>query len=759
MRISFNSLDALIRNLTELRSQIFKKTARQKHLFIVMFIGVSSITFPYIFGLIKLPRIEEFSYSLIPLEIAEQQKNSSSDISWYEDYGIGVPWPIPHTMNKSPFSTLFGEGHPFQSMGQFMAIHITIQIISLWLIGREFRFRDSINLVFVVSITFASQLEYLVTSDAAAVYLGWLILPTIYLSIFKISNSANNLGTLQWTIFLGIFVSYGISNTHPGVFSTYLISCAILFFSLNIRSLKKLAFGLFGLVLSLALSAEKIYSYLSQWILFPEWVDRSQYNYESGIGHTFWSLFLKPLTTSVFSNKNRDSVFTTWISENQYTRVLNFGSPIAALLLIYILYHFLKEWASNPTVKKVDNSASLSRNKAIVINFILNSVIMLLPAKFLTSAVSASWTFRDPATLYGMLILGVYFNSALKKPIKPTLKKLLVLVHFFSIAISSLFIVFGPTFLNDPDFWSSKKYDNLVSNAKIEQNSKAIELIDDALDCEIVDCEKFGKRVAMSGQVSNLVARGELKEYGLILNSLPLHGFQEINAVTKGISQDRVHTSQLKFYGMLTDNTYQSFSHVSGEYNWLLQNPQVRDFMGVRVLIFSATEKVNLRGLEFIGQIAASQGKDAILFYRNVNANPRVIQLTRNPVTSNKSQCDENRQSFTCLEFANEGKRSGKDPSLTYDLDIKSMKIDLEILSTRSSVLVNSAWSKSWKSNVGKIQNYHGLILIEIPANASRIELTYSDKNLEFIKSMEKFVLLTSLIGLLILFFKRRTKV
>jgi len=718
------------------KNSLYKEDKSFKTLLSLVLLGVATISFPYIFGFIKLPRIEEFSYSLLPLELSEQMKKTGVSTNFFGDYGLGVPWPIPHTMSKSPFVSLFGFGNPFQSMGQFMAIHISIQIIALWFIGREFRFKNSINIFFVLSVTFSSQLEYLVTSDAAAVYLGWVLLPTIFLGIFKITNSKSNSYTLLWVLFLGFFISYSISNTHPGVFSTYLLSSGLLFLSLNFHSLKKILFGMLSLLLSLLLSAEKIYTYLSQWLLYPEWVQRNQYNYDSSFSHTVWSLFAKPFTFSSLSNGNIFD-FKNWILENQYTRVLFFGSPVATFLLLYIIFYSLKNLRFTNSLGMAGSKSEINISRILILNFLFVCSIQLIPAKYLSNAVSASWTFRDPGTIFGLLIIAVYLNKRVNRSSQEISKYLLLVTHFVSISLSSFFIILGPTLLNDPFFWTAKQYDNLISNVKKSEPIMSLKLIDKALACETTDCDRFGRRVALSGLVSNLLARGELKESGLVLNSFPFLGFQEVNSVTKGISQDLIHTSQSKFYGMITDDTYQSFSYVPENYNWLLQNPALRDFVGIRVILASSLEKINTDGLELIGQFESYGSQHVINVFRNTAAFPNVIHLAKEPTILPTSKCNENQASLTCIQFKKGFEILYPHPKLTLSNSPQNMVLHYKRLPFRSLVLTNIAWSRAWISDDGTIHNFHGLVGVKVPANTNRIELSFEDNSLDTSRKIE----------------------
>ena len=737
-------------------SRVLEFVRRNGALIGLISLGVTVIAFPYIFGWISLPRIEEFSYSLLPLEISQQIKSSGITSNWYANYGVGIPWPIPHTMSQSPFSSLFGFGHPFQSLGQFIAIHIVIQVISLWFIGREFRFKNSINILFVISIVFASQLEYLVTSDAAAVYFGWLILPAIILTILKITNSKNTRSRIIWTLLLSISISYGISNSHPGVFSTYLLSCAILFLSLNIHLLKNILFGCGGFFLGLILSSEKIYFYLSQWILFPSWINRTQYNYDSGINKSLWSLFIKPISIQFFSFNSLEDFFHAWINENQYTRVLFLGSPIASLVIGYILINFLKQHFSQKRNSIQNKFIQANQLKILIMNFAFVFLFQFIPAKFLSKAVSASWTFRDPGTIYGLLIICIFLNSIAKKLESNKVKPVLFYLHYTSIGLSAIFIIFGPSLINDPTYWKAKRYDTLISNSSMRDVSQAQRLISEALECNEIDCKKYGERVAMSGLVSYLEARGELKDVGLVLNILPFYGYQEVNSVTKGISQDKIHPSQSMFYGMITDDTYQSFGYAAGQNNWLLQNPYLRDLLGIRVIIFTKSEDANLNGMEYIGEIEIRESKETIVVYRNRNAFPRVIQISSKPSIALNTNCNKIFKVLTCLKFKYAIPKFIDDPSVAQSYNDDLLKITIKKSPSRATILVNSAWSKSWNSDVGEIFNYHGLIGIHAPANTETIYLSYRDSYLELFKKLETLSYILVIFALLILFLSDR---
>jgi hypothetical protein len=698
--------------------------------FFLSTICIFFVSGPYIFGKTKLPRIEELNYSLLPLVSWANMRSNHFDHSWYSNFGFGIPWPIPHTMNSSPFSYLFASNQPFRSLGIFLVFHVVFVVFCLWQIGRLFNFNRTVLSVLVLSVTLASQLEYLVSSDAAAAFLGWLLLPGLILGVLKISFLKSARALLAWGAFLSLTMAYGFANSHLGMFSTYLVSIAILFISLNYRNATKLVTGTCVLLTSVCTASTKLFFYFTESNKYPKNVLRNQYDYESSASHTFWSLFVKPFTLEIPRSGHLLDFIIEIIQSNQVTRVLSFGSPLVALILILGFHNTFLARKSTPNLKSPTETVITKHNleKILWVNLVTCFMLQLVPAKFLTGLVSASWTFRDPATIYGLVLFCLYLNKFSMNRRFIHYSSIISVLHVVSVFIAGLSIIFAAAVVNNKHDWTASQYDALFASSLNNSKWEGISLIETALSCGKVNCVKFGTRVAMSGQVSNYLARGELKDSGLILNLLGSKGLQEVNAVTKGISQDLIHPSQAKYYGMITGNTYQSFGYSPNEYDWLLQNPTLRNITGVRVVLASSDQVIDLRGLSLVGRFRTDIDKTEINVYKNIGVLPKVVALSTMPVSVlNQRACTTSNggQALTCQNILLPEPRLYPDPVIHSKKGDDGFRITMKPRKADTFLVINTMWDSSWSTNVGTLRNFHGLMLLHVPPSTKSIEMRY----------------------------------
>jgi len=673
------------------------------------------------------------------------------------NFGFGIPWPIPHSMDSSPFSFLFASSRPYHSLGIFLVFHVFFMVFCIWQMGNLLNFKRVTNSVLVFSVTLASQLEYLVSSDAAAAFLGWALLPGLILGVFKIGLSKSTRDLLLWGSFLSLVIAYGLGNSHLGMFSTYLASVCILFICLSYRSKPKLFTGGCVLATSILVSANKLFLFFTEWSKYSKGVIREQYDYNSSASHTLWSIFLKPFTIQSPFNVNLTDFLIFFTQSNQVTRVLSFGSPFVVLVLIIGFYRSFISRKQSLILKDYSKVGQTSSKFTSVLwlNFALCCIIQFIPARFLSDIVSASWTFRDPATIYGMILFCYYIDRYSKNRPTSFYFHLSILFHILCVFVASLCVVVGTSILNNSNDWTASQYDELFASSLTNSKWPGISLLDNALHCESIDCEKFGTRIAMSGLVSNYLARGELKNSGLILNLLGTKGWEEVNAVTKGISQDLIHTSQAKFYGMISSNSYQSFGYIPNQYDWLLQNAALRNLTGIRVVLARSDETIDLHGLSLVGKFSADNDRAEIYVYRNLDALPKVILLSAIPVSvRNELACPISRaHTLTCQRIVLAKMRLYPDPIISSKSIGNGFSITISPRSQDSYLLVNTMWDKSWSSNVGSLKNFNGLILLHVPSSTQVINLEYTTKwkaYINYISSITMLLLFLTLLSSLI---------
>lgn len=518
-------------------------------------LSILTISSVYLFGTSPLPRIEEFNYSLLPIYSAFQNDFANSFINssfWFRNYGLGLSWPILHTLYPHPLSFLFSLIMPFQSFGVILLSHLILQSIVIWKISAELKFSLKLRTVVTITILFSSQLEYLTSSDAGAVFIGWTVLPVAILGVIRMHKKQFLLfdrNTIVNLLLFAFAISFGILNGHPGVYVVYIFSILIVLLLLKMPSIKsKFFFLLSGISLALLLSIDKIILSLQEYNKFSSYLPRVQYDYESTFQKTLWSLFMRPIP---FSSPFQDVFFVDFVDENSFIRVLSFGSPFASMLIFSWIINFRKRKYSKDSIEVT-----------LLFSFLFCFFCQFIPAKFLTEAVSASWTFRDPATLLGVIILGLALRDLEFGSNKPNFRfNIFLNLHIGVTLLSGAIILFGGNLIHGESRFTARDYDALISNFDRSEIGK---ILRKNLNCPDTSCNNMGSRVAISSNVSELLGNNQLKSSGLVLNLLGAVGYEEVNGVIKGNSLDLIHPSQRKFYSMITSERYRDFEFTEG---------------------------------------------------------------------------------------------------------------------------------------------------------------------------------------------------
>jgi hypothetical protein len=683
------------------------------------FFCISFLLLPYLYANLHLPRVEELNYSLYPLILWAKQLLNGSVPTWFSDAGLGIPWPIPHTMSHTPLMLLFSILPIYVALAILLMVHIALQSFFTLRLCSYFKLTPLISAVILMSVLLAAPMEYLVASDAAAVYLGWTLLPMMLYTLLKLLSSTDPKHLFGYASLLAFSVGYGILNCHTGVFSTYLLSISLVALFQPKPLILRWRWFLFAALLSLGIGAEKLYILLYEMSYFDSNTKRLQYNFGQSFYSGFWNFFLKPLVPSklIFSQNYLDIL----IKKNSVSRTLTFGSPIFALLLsIYAIFFlwYKKKWYKIPNLQK-----------AMWLTLVICFLAQFTPKALLPNFISASWTFRDPAILIGILLAGILCNEWLRPHLNKASFHWLLTIHILLLTMSALFFHYNVNWRTEGLGKSSGFYNSLSS-----ENTKypLYEMLDRALECHEVKiaCKEQTRRVVYDGLAASYAFSGKLVDTGLLLNSLSLHGFQEVSFLLKGISVDSIHPSQSKPYGMISTHSFSDYRYVLNTYDWVRESPALLNLLGIRAVIGEDLDIYLENGLTRIGILNPSPTNSTrrIAVYSNPHAFPRAFFVNEFDLAKVKHNKKSNPgdNSLTSIDVSPLVRSTN--PWL-YPVHIN--EVGSQILMTFApsaqsrTLLLNSMWRPEWRSDGEKIDSFYGLIKLTIPPNSSSVVLEY----------------------------------
>jgi hypothetical protein len=710
-------------------------------LIIVAMLSTLIIAAPYIITTLQLPKVEEFYYSIIPLLLLKKSMNQGFNEDWNHLLSLGTPWPTPQLMNDSPLSFLLGFLDLYTALAVFILLHVFVQAISVWFLCRELNFKKSTAYITTISILLTTPTEYLLTSDALAVYLVWSLLPTVILVTYKLLSAEFLKRALLWANIYCFLLIYIISNGHLGTFSTYIICIPIIIMFSKNKLNKKIAYCFITFFLTLIPNIAKLHYYLSEYLLYGPDVSRAHAFYNSNAFFSVWAILFKPIPLINPFSLSLQEFITEFGTINSETRVVSFGSPIVLFTIIHGLIKMRNNTSLSPRTK------NLELLKILWLILGISFILQFIPTNFLGDAVSSNWTFKDPVILSGILIFGFYLNK-----LNLQNKLILLSMHIPLILASSLTLTLGPSIyskINESSEFHTPRQVAEVTNT--DTRLSAIKILKSDSRCTIKPCVKSQPRVIYTGAALELLYKEKLLLAGLLPNSLSLHDFTDVSASLKGISLDSVHPSQRKFYGMVAAESFRDFSYFPNEEDWIKSNGPMRNILGINYIIAKSTDIFKGTGLIKIGEFK-SEGSDVddMVIMKNSMALERVLLLNNQDIFRYvKSNNCKNDLYFTCLNVDELYNQIENSSNLKITRIDNGVQVNMNSSVNKKTLIITEMWRPQWSTNIGEVFNFHGLIGVQVPAYTENILIRFQQDRNGLLENLHKLVMFLNIVFLL----------
>lgn len=677
-------------------------TTTKWHLLGLFLLSLGCIT-PYLLPFTLLPRTEGFDYSVLPVILYSDQLFQNLSTYWNEGLALGIPWPIPHSMTHIPTVKLFSVLQPFTAIGLTMGLHIFIAGLYTWLTARRMEMSTLVAFTCSISVILAPALEYLYKSDAPGVFLTWCMLPVIVYYSYRLLDGRDEKPNTLNAIWLGTAVGYTLLNGHSGVFSSYLV--ALIVFGLVHPKTLASNFRLisFAVLIFILVSSDKLYMLYTETSYFPPETYRYQYGLETDIKNILWSSFIRPFFwVSLTEMTSTQQLITDYFGYNSFNRTLGFGSIFLIAIITF----------SRRCIKHAD----IYR---LVVVFLLCVTLMFLPKEILPTEFSASWIFRDPANLFGILLAGKIVTLAMNSY---TAKIICSLQLFVVISGGAAFVLF-PYSIYSTAHHSISEYNKLADRTN---ENKFINLINNTL-------ENKSTRVLLSSTAATHIENDEFVGEGGINNIMPLFDIDDLSFLTKGISLDQIHPAPSLPYGRITGQRLVRWRIQKGETGeWTTQDQDLLSLLSVGVVIATPDDLITASGLTKRSVLTSQSGK-TLFFYSNSNFLPRIslYEAGTLPQLTQKRDADCRGQYLTCLNVAPLIKGFLPESlDITYSVSADSIEISLPPRDIDRVLIYSSMFRPGWKVSVEntdleQVEDFHGLISFIVPAEATSATLYY----------------------------------
>lgn len=721
-----------------------QRTSYSSHpLFLLLIFSISiAIAAPYFINSTPLARTEELDYSILPMIVYARQLLYGTVGYWYGNAGLGMPWPIPHTMTHVPTVFLFAVSPVFTAVGATVFFHAALMGFYALKIADRMEFSRLVAVAFLLTLSLAAPLEYLYVSDATAAYIGWTTLPIAFYYLCElIHGECQRHVMLKQALALGIIVSYGVLNGHSGILLTYLIGLCIFIFAHGRLILSRIGWFMLVAAIIVAISGEKVLFLIQEMAYFPPTVPRLQYWLNSGVKDQLWNLFLKPFfipTLNALSNPGL--LLQEFVNANWISRAITFG-PIFALLAIF----------------EAPRIASSPLKRPLIISFWVCTALMLWPISLLPKQISATWTFRDPAILFGAVIAAWTLDQRAirSSPICRIMPQSLAMAQVVVALIAAMPFVYGSWFRESPTTYTVEEYNLILSSTDNTPLFRELARVMPSM-ADDDGHDQIGHRFLPSSRVKSLMEHDNIQDIGGLNNVGIVHDMEEVSFISKGISQDTIHPSQSLPYGLITGERFRDWRYRDEiQRDWTMQDQALLTFLGIRAVIVMTGEQVTAPSL-IEGPTLLSRDGTAVIVYRNEKVLPRAFFVERKQLEAvqPRSSCSETH--LTCLDLStlvpsiNPAVRpvslwQGRD-----QIKLNFPKAD-QVQELILTIMYRPEWMILPQSLSLKPSSFNGIIRITIPPGIDGLSMEYRPLGRIIARKVSICVLLSALGILLIL--------
>jgi hypothetical protein len=462
---------------------------------------------------------------------------------WLNDLGFGTPMPLGHRLDFNPAFALGALVSLRAAMSVMWVAQTVLAAVYVLRLGAAMRIGPRLRLAVLASYLFsAPTIAWFYSNDWQTFVVAWAWFPLL---VFHVRQAAlGHVGLASAAIRLGLLFAFAIVNSHPGYLGPLFLILGIYAVALAPRPRTYAALGL-GILLSVAMSSERIYAFASEMQRFPAGMvrDQIQAGY-SWLDYVHAAVF--PLTPKVWAALQADAaLWPSYVDSNWQLRGPFFGLPLLVGLVGALGAGWLRR-RHDPDSR----AAAVAIAVAVGLTFV--------PPTWLLRVPSGSWLFRDPALFLGLFATAAFVQRRVRTDRLPPAILALVALQLLQQVVTvwpAVYTIY------------EHRADRRFYRGQGEPVGLAGVLAKEAAT--------FGPRVYVSERVQGL-ARGYLSPHGLHdLTDLVFLGLNPVNAWFKSVSMDPIYPSNTFMHGFIRGDAS------------VLGNADLLDVLGVNLVVVS----------------------------------------------------------------------------------------------------------------------------------------------------------------------------
>ena len=473
---------------------------------------------------------------------------------WTSALGFGVPHPMHPSFQFHPLVPLFGLLPPPAALRILYAVHGAIGATGCWLLVRHFGVRRAVAALAASTWALStSSLDYALSSLWPSSYFGWSIYPWLVLGVRRVLDDDGTRQPWRAALVLGLVAGFLGANGHFGLIPVLALPIAVMCAMEARRTVRRLPALVVAALIGGWIAAPSLVRLLGELNRFSPGLARITVDARADRA-TAANMLLQPATGWLSEG------FAASLSE-QRAHIPYFGAPLLVLAIGALV------------VRKLGARARWGVGAA----FVVSLVVLFVPGLAGESAGSGAYAFRDPVSLFGIVLGCLMLESIADRRPRTALA--------IGAAQMVLLVAGAAPFVYNASLSSSDR--RAVGPMPTTQT-----LGDWAA--------RLPGRWYVAPVLDARIRRGNFSDDGLYPDTWIYHGLPVVNGRFKGLSADALYPSGSLPIGRI-DGNEATVGHAAG-----------LDVLGVGVVLAAGDEPV-APSLEEVARLPVTDGEVRVL--------------------------------------------------------------------------------------------------------------------------------------------------
>lgn len=620
---------------------------------------------------------EEYRFTLVTTMIHARALVRGEYPLWTGALGLGMPHPLGQNLLMHPLMPLLAVLRADVWAKLLYAVHAGFGAAGIVMLTRRLNVAAWIQGVAVLTFLLAAPSQNFVLSDFwPSGFVGWTLAPWILLAVWRLIEAEAGRERRKAALATGLLAGLMAANGHPGYVAVHAGGVAFLLAAHVRRIWSTARWWVLAVGVAVAIAAPSAWRIATELGFFPPDLPRVHFP-DSLAAASLWDAFLRPLAplgTGGWEEYTR----------LRGTRTVFYGGPFALLSIVALA-------RLNRPPFRADLAAG----------FVGCLALLAVPGLATARVLPATYLFRDPLTLFGLLMAVLALDALWRRPVWRASAAAL------GAAQVAVMIAAAWPFVH----WNLSPEVRAFPNGRSLTGTTAVTERILALTAEVPG------RILFSVGTDRLVETGALLRDGLWVNSLVYRNLPVVNGTFKGVSTDSLSPSRSLPYG-----------HIAATAQSTRSKPLL-DVLGVRYLI-ALDDEVVADGLRLVGDVAVRTGQ-TLRVYRNEDAWPGAafvdehvgeIRLAR------MTGCPHDR--VFCADFAPVAAARRADAPVVVSRSESAIRLAFPPAAEPRTLLVAEMYRPGWRARadagVLPVEPLLGaLIGITVPVDVGALDLVY----------------------------------